>query len=98
MVIIGECTQFAEDFLGSVGLFLLVNKCGILGIASHRSCQMGSIYVTDDGEEDIGLNKGTPLHLSEAKYDQLNRMWAENKVFLFIFENEKFHIFILGLF
>ena len=41
---------------------------------------MQSVYVDQYGEEDVGLRRGRPLYLSQARYNKLKDLYRQHDV------------------
>jgi hypothetical protein len=38
------------------------------------------LYVDENGEEDLGLKRGLPLFLNEARFQALEALWRNNGI------------------
>ena len=79
---LGECTWFAERFLGGVGVFLLASSqtSDVLLVNRGRSAYYPSVYVDKHGEPDRTMQRRVPLVLSKDRYLALMRVVVEGGV------------------
>jgi hypothetical protein len=76
----GECTRHAALCGAGTGVFLLAHSSQVLLIRGIYSAYYPSPYVDAHGEQDPGLRRGKPLHLSEHRYAVLNELWLHHQV------------------
>jgi len=76
----GACTLHARKVGSGVGIFFLVQKCIVLLVDSNKSAYSPSLYVDENGEEDLGLKRGRPLFLNEARLQTLEALWRNNGI------------------
>eukprot|EP00667_Euglena_gracilis_P000130 EG_transcript_130 len=68
---LGECVAHSLACGGGVGLFLLTKKTTLLVQRNERFAVLPSLYLDAHGEEDTDLQRGRPLYLSRARYQEL---------------------------
>jgi len=61
-----------------IGIFIFVNSAIILILKSRKQCQWGTLYLDENGEEDIGWKRGRPLYLKEQRLELLEKQWRRN--------------------
>ncbi len=76
----GACTVHARKIGSGVGIFFLVQKCIVLLVHNNKSAYSPSLYVDENGEEDLGLKRGLPLFLNEARLQALEALWRNNGI------------------
>jgi hypothetical protein len=76
----GACTIHARKTGSGVGIFFLVQKCIVLLVHHNKSAYSPSLYVDENGEEDLGLKRGLPLFLNEARLQALEALWRNNGI------------------
>jgi len=62
------------------GLFLILKLCSIVVIRGRRVTDWGSVYLDDHGEEDVGLKRGKPLYLNQARCRQLLQLFLSQAI------------------
>ena len=75
---LGECNVHAATCGGGSAVLLLVKQCIVLLLAHGRGCRHSIPYLDVYGEEDVGLRRGRPLHLSAEREIRLLRLWASH--------------------
>ena len=76
----GACTVFARKTGSGIGIFFLIQKCTVLLMHNNKSAYSASLYVDENGEEDVGLRRGRPLFFSEERYQALETLWRAHGV------------------
>jgi hypothetical protein len=76
----GTCTLHARKTGSGIGIFFLVQKCTVLLMHNDKSAYSPSLYVDENGEEDIGLRRGRPLFFSEERYQVLETLWRTHGI------------------
>ncbi|ELR21354.1 zinc finger in N-recognin protein [Acanthamoeba castellanii str. Neff] len=78
----GECNTHALSCAGGEGVFLLARQTITLLLQSQaeHGCLMGSLYLDEHKEEDVGLKRGRPLYLDPARYEQLRTLWLDHQM------------------
>lgn len=74
----GECSLHAGSCGGGSAALLLVKQCVVLILAHGRGCRHSIPYLDVYGEEDTGLRRGRPLHLSAEREARLLKLWASH--------------------
>jgi E3 ubiquitin-protein ligase UBR2 len=78
---VGACTYHTHVCGAGVGIFLRVRDCKILLLAGKsKGCYMSPPFIDEYGETDQGLLRGNPLHLCEAAYKELHRLWLRHGI------------------
>ncbi|KAJ2758012.1 E3 ubiquitin-protein ligase ubr1, partial [Coemansia nantahalensis] len=81
---VGECNMHMKTCGGTVGLYLLVKKCGLLLLHHDNGCFMSAPYLDQHGEVDLGLRRGRPLYLNKTRYEELRRLVLAQKIPVFV--------------
>ncbi|KAJ2678128.1 E3 ubiquitin-protein ligase ubr1 [Coemansia spiralis] len=81
---IGECNMHMKTCGGTVGMYLLVKKCGLLLLHHDNGCFMSAPYLDQHGEVDLGLKRGRPLFINRARYDEMRRLVLAQKIPIFV--------------
>ncbi|KAJ1733245.1 E3 ubiquitin-protein ligase ubr1 [Coemansia biformis] len=81
---VGECNMHMKTCGGTVGLYLLVKKCGLLLLHHDNGCFMSAPYLDQHGEVDLGLRRGRPLYLNKSRYEELRRLVLAQKIPVFV--------------
>ncbi|KAJ1630079.1 hypothetical protein T492DRAFT_1006031 [Pavlovales sp. CCMP2436] len=71
----GGCASHAAACGAHVGVFLLLHTSDVLVRSGARISFWGSPYLDVYGEQDIGLERGRPLHLNVGRYNELRELW-----------------------
>ncbi|KAI1301491.1 E3 ubiquitin-protein ligase UBR2 [Halotydeus destructor] len=78
---VGACTYHTHICGAGIGIFLRIRDCKILLLAGKsKGCYMSPPYIDEYGETDQGLVRGNPLHLCEASYKELHRLWLRHGI------------------
>ncbi|CAH1789984.1 unnamed protein product, partial [Owenia fusiformis] len=70
-----EAVQHSIECGAGTALYLIINTSFIVVVRGTRAALWGSIYLDDHGEEDRDLKRGKPLHLSEERFQLLEKQW-----------------------
>ncbi|KAJ2703649.1 E3 ubiquitin-protein ligase ubr1 [Coemansia sp. IMI 209128] len=81
---IGECNMHMKTCGGTVGVYLLVKKCGLLLLHHDNGCFMSAPYLDQHGEVDLGLKRGRPLFLNKSRYEEMRRLVLTQKIPVFV--------------
>ncbi|KAJ2599502.1 E3 ubiquitin-protein ligase ubr1 [Coemansia sp. RSA 1804] len=81
---IGECNMHMKTCGGTVGIYLLVKKCGLLLLHHDNGCFMSAPYLDQHGEVDLGLKRGRPLFINRIRYEELRRLVLAQKIPIFV--------------
>ena len=76
----GSCTSHAQDSGSGIGIFFLLTKATVLLLSGMKSVYWKSIYVDSHGEEDIGLKRGRPLFLNQARLQALKDLYLNHDI------------------
>jgi len=76
----GRCTIHSRKNGAGVGIFFLLQKCAILLVHNDKSAYSPSLYVDENGEEDVGLRRGRPLFLLDERFQRLERLWSKHEI------------------
>jgi hypothetical protein len=76
----GACTLHSRKVGSGVGIFFLIQKCIVLLVHNNKSAYSPSLFVDENGEEDLGLKRGRPLFLNEARLQALESLWRNNGI------------------
>ena len=76
----GACTIHARKIGSGSGIFFLLQKCIVLLVHNKKSAYSASLYVDENGEEDMGLARGRPLFLKEDRYEALENLWRSHGI------------------
>jgi len=80
----GEATRHAVRCGGGTGVMVLVASAQRAGatflLRGEFAAQAASLYVDEDGEDDVGLKRGRPLFLSRERLAALRALWAAGEV------------------
>ncbi|KAJ1819361.1 E3 ubiquitin-protein ligase ubr1, partial [Coemansia sp. RSA 2598] len=81
---IGECNMHMRTCGGTVGVYLLVKKCGLLLLHHDNGCFMSAPYLDQHGEVDLGLKRGRPLFINRSRYDEMKKLVLTQKIPVFV--------------
>ncbi|PIA14708.1 hypothetical protein COEREDRAFT_46427 [Coemansia reversa NRRL 1564] len=81
---VGECNMHMKTCGGTVGVYLLVKKCGLLLLHHDNGCFMSAPYLDQHGEVDLGLKRGRPLFINNTRYEEMRRLVLTQKIPVFI--------------
>ncbi|KAJ1894818.1 E3 ubiquitin-protein ligase ubr1 [Coemansia sp. S17] len=81
---IGECNMHMKTCGGTVGVYLLVKKCGLLLLHHDNGCFMSAPYLDQHGEVDLGLKRGRPLFLNKNRYEEMRKLVLTQKIPVFV--------------
>ncbi|KAJ2309235.1 E3 ubiquitin-protein ligase ubr1, partial [Coemansia sp. RSA 2705] len=81
---IGECNMHMKTCGGTIGVYLLVKKCGLVLLHHDNGCFMSAPYLDQHGEVDLGLKRGRPLYLNHGRYEEMRRLVLTQKIPVFI--------------
>ncbi|KAJ2611062.1 E3 ubiquitin-protein ligase ubr1 [Coemansia sp. RSA 1365] len=81
---VGECNMHMKTCGGTVGVYLLVKKCGLLLLHHDNGCFMSAPYLDQHGEVDLGLKRGRPLFINSTRYEEMRRLVLTQKIPVFI--------------
>ncbi|ORX64383.1 hypothetical protein DL89DRAFT_252038 [Linderina pennispora] len=81
---IGECNMHMKSCGGTVGVYLLVKKCGLLLLHHDNGCFMSAPYLDQHGEVDLGLKRGRPLFINQNRYDEMRKLVLTQKIPVFV--------------
>ncbi|KAJ2596788.1 E3 ubiquitin-protein ligase ubr1 [Coemansia sp. RSA 1721] len=81
---IGECNMHMKTCGGTVGVYLLVKKCGLLLLHHDNGCFMSAPYLDQHGEVDLGLKRGRPLFINRSRYDEMKKLVLTQKIPVFV--------------
>ncbi|KAJ2722882.1 E3 ubiquitin-protein ligase ubr1 [Coemansia sp. Benny D115] len=81
---IGECNMHMKTCGGTVGVYLLVKKCGLLLLHHDNGCFMSAPYLDQHGEVDLGLKRGRPLYINRTRYEEMRKLVLTQKIPVFI--------------
>ncbi|KAJ1862510.1 E3 ubiquitin-protein ligase ubr1, partial [Coemansia sp. RSA 2703] len=81
---IGECNMHMKTCGGTVGVYLLVKKCGLLLLHHDNGCFMSAPYLDQHGEVDLGLKRGRPLFINRNRYDEMKKLVLTQKIPVFV--------------
>lgn len=80
-VLVGACTNHAQECGAGVGIFLRVRECKVLLLAGKtKGCFVPPPYLDEYGETDQGLRRGNPLHLCHENYRKLQKLWLSHGI------------------
>ncbi|KAJ1666955.1 E3 ubiquitin-protein ligase ubr1 [Coemansia sp. RSA 1646] len=81
---IGECNMHMKTCGGSVGMYLLVKKCGLLLLHHDNGCFMSAPYLDQHGEVDLGLKRGRPLFINRVRYEEMRKLVLAQKIPIYV--------------
>ncbi|KAJ1801177.1 E3 ubiquitin-protein ligase ubr1 [Coemansia sp. RSA 2399] len=81
---IGECNMHMKTCGGTVGIYLLVKKCGLLLLHHDNGCFMSAPYLDQHGEVDLGLKRGRPLFINRARYEEMRRLVLAQRIPIYV--------------
>ncbi|KAJ2159520.1 E3 ubiquitin-protein ligase ubr1 [Coemansia sp. RSA 552] len=81
---IGECNMHMKTCGGTIGVYLLVKKCGLVLLHHDNGCFMSAPYLDQHGEVDLGLKRGRPLFINKVRYEEMRRLVLTQKIPVFI--------------
>ncbi|KAJ2556601.1 E3 ubiquitin-protein ligase ubr1 [Coemansia sp. RSA 1933] len=81
---IGECNMHMKTCGGTVGIYLLVKKCGLLLLHHDNGCFMSAPYLDQHGEVDLGLKRGRPLFINRARYEEMRRLVLTQRIPIYV--------------
>eukprot|EP01063_Lacrimia_lanifica_P033885 TRINITY_DN6156_c0_g1_i1.p1 TRINITY_DN6156_c0_g1~~TRINITY_DN6156_c0_g1_i1.p1 ORF type:complete len:1709 (+),score=672.74 TRINITY_DN6156_c0_g1_i1:605-5128(+) len=70
--------RHSKECGGGVSLYLFVEQSSIVAVDAHRVMPLPSIYLDENGEEDIKLRRGRPLSLSAPRLANATAVAALN--------------------
>ncbi|KAJ1672585.1 E3 ubiquitin-protein ligase ubr1, partial [Spiromyces aspiralis] len=77
---IGECNVHMKTCGGTMGLFLLVKKCGLAFLYHDNGCFRATPFLDQHGEFDMGLRRGRPLFLNAERYNKLRQTLLDHQL------------------
>ncbi|EFP75552.2 uncharacterized protein PGTG_00883 [Puccinia graminis f. sp. tritici CRL 75-36-700-3] len=80
----GECNVHMWNCGGSVGVYLLIKKCSTLFLAAENGAFSMAPYLDEHGEHDVGMKRGRPQFLHQARWDEIRRVWLTHNVPTFV--------------
>lgn len=80
----GECNVHMWNCGGSVGLYLLIKKCSTLFLSTENGTFSMAPYLDEHGEHDVGMKRGRPQFLHQARWDEVRRLWLNHSIPTFV--------------